>query len=81
MLVGDGINEIFTETGLTGLVKSDLRSKTAAGHSGIPKPDELFHIDRSSSLRPERGVHVVEGFPHLWAMAHDGADALGLSLG
>jgi len=35
MVVGDGIDEFFGETGLTGLVKSDLTSKPAVGHPRI----------------------------------------------
>lgn len=49
MVIGDVIDEIFGETGLTGLVKADLSSKAAVGHSGVAQPHEFFDVDADSA--------------------------------
>jgi hypothetical protein len=45
MVVGDVADELFGETGLTGLVESDLASKAAVGHVGVSKSYEFFDVD------------------------------------
>ena len=49
MVVGDGADKFFGETGLTGLVESDLTSKAAVGHVGVSEPYELFDVDGNSA--------------------------------
>ncbi len=44
MIVGDVVDELFGETGLTGLVETDLSSKPAVGHSGVSETHQLLHI-------------------------------------
>ncbi len=50
MLVSDAIDEILAETGLTGLVESNLCSKPAAGDPSVSQPDQLLHIDRGGTV-------------------------------
>ena len=45
IVVGDVIDKIFGETGLTGLVEADLASKPAVGDSGVAQPDQLLDVD------------------------------------
>ena len=45
MIVGDVVDEFFGETGLTGLVETDLSSKPAIGHPGVSETHELLHVD------------------------------------
>lgn len=35
MIVGDVVDEFFGETGLTGLVETNLSSKSAVSHPGV----------------------------------------------
>ena len=45
VVVGDGVDKIFGETGLTGLVEADLASKATIGDPGVSQPHELFDVE------------------------------------
>ena len=45
MIVGDVVDEFFGETGLTGLIKSNLASKAAVGDSCIAEPHQFLDVD------------------------------------
>jgi len=71
VVIGNVVNKVFGETGLTGLVKSDLSSKAAVGHSCIAKSHQFLHVDIDGASGPESGIHLVERGSHLRAMGHD----------
>jgi hypothetical protein len=71
MIVFDLGNKILGETGLTGLVESNLSSKPAVCDPGITKTNQFFDVFANRSTSPERGVHLIESSPKLWGVGHD----------
>ena len=73
MVVGDAVDEFFGETGLTGLVKSDLSSKAAVGDPGVPESHELLYVEIDGAVGPESCIHLIESSPYSRAVGHDGS--------
>jgi hypothetical protein len=71
MIVFDLGNKILGETGLTGLVESNLSSKPAVSDPSITKTDQFFDVFANRSARPEGGVHLIESSSKLWGIGHD----------
>jgi hypothetical protein len=49
MVVGDVTDEFFGETGLTGLVETDLASKATVGHVGVSESYDFFVVHRNGA--------------------------------